>query len=129
LTDHAIKVVDGDTMDVRLDDQVVHVRYIGVNTPETKHPTEGVEPCGLEASEANRKLVEGKAVRLGLDGRHWDPMRPPRLLAHAHLGDLIVNSELVRQGYAQVATYLPNMKYQDDFLTLQRDASAARVRC
>ena len=33
--------VDGDTIDVQLDGRKVRVRYIGMNTPETKHPTRG----------------------------------------------------------------------------------------
>jgi micrococcal nuclease len=56
------------------------VRYIGINTPETKHPRKGVEPFGKEASAANRQLVEGQTVRLELDVQPWD--RYQRLLAY-----------------------------------------------
>ena len=41
----------------------------------------------------------------------------------------MVNAELVRQGYAQVATYPPNVQYQDRFLALQREAREAGVGC
>jgi endonuclease YncB( thermonuclease family) len=67
LTGPVVKVIDGDTIDVELDGRPVRVRYIGINTPETKHLTKGRESCGREASAANRRLVEGQTVRLELD--------------------------------------------------------------
>jgi micrococcal nuclease len=94
LTGPVVKVIDRDTIEVELDGQRVRVRYIGVNTPETKHPTKGREPCGKEASAANRTLVEGQTVRLELDVQHWD--RYQRLLAYVYVGDKMVNAELVR---------------------------------
>jgi micrococcal nuclease len=119
-----LTVVDGDTIDVRLEGRTVRVRYIGINTPETKHPKKGVEPFGKEAKEANRRLVNGKTVRLELDVEKWDRYR--RLLAYVYVGDTMINAELVRQGYAQVATFPPNVKYQDLFLKLQREAREAK---
>ena len=59
--------MDGDTIHVRLGDRVEKVRYIGVNTPELHHPTRGEEPGGREARDVNRRLVEGRRVRLELD--------------------------------------------------------------
>jgi micrococcal nuclease len=124
LTAPVLTIVDGDTIDVRLEGRTVRVRYIGVNTPETKHPKKGVEPFGKEAAEANRRLVEGKTVRLELDVEKYDRYR--RLLAYVYVDDTMINAELVRQGYAQVATYPPNVKYQELFLTLQREAREAK---
>jgi micrococcal nuclease len=118
-----VKVVDGDTIHVRMDERVEKVRYIGVNTPEVHHPTRGEEPGGREASEANRRLVAGRHVRLELDVRSRD--RHGRLLAYVWVGDTMVNAELVRQGYAQVMTVPPNVRYQRLFLDLQRDARQA----
>jgi micrococcal nuclease len=109
LTGPVVHVVDGDTIDVQLDGQQVRVRYIGVNTPETNHPTKGQEPCGPEASAANHRLVGGQTVRLELDVRPRDQYQ--RLLAYVYVGDVMVNAELVRQGYAQVATFPPNVRY------------------
>ena len=45
-----IEVIDGDTVRLDLDGSRESVRLIGVNTPETKHPTKGVECFGPEAS-------------------------------------------------------------------------------
>ncbi len=61
------------------------VRYIGVDTPETHHPMRGIEPYGMEASEANRKLVDGRTVRLEFDVQQYD--KYGRTLAYIYLED------------------------------------------
>src|SRR5947207_14235634 len=91
-----VRVVDGDTIHVRIGARVEKVRYIGVNTPEVHHPRKGEEPGGREAAEVNRRLVEGKRVRLELDVQERD--RYGRLLAYVWVGDVMVNAELVRLG-------------------------------
>ena len=119
-----VRVVDGDTIKVRVGDRVESVRYIGVNTPEVHHPTRGEEPGGREASAVNRQLVAGKQVRLELDVRARD--RHGRILAYVWIGDVMINAELVRLGYAQVMTIPPNVRHQELFVKLQRDAREAR---
>ena len=118
-----VRVVDGDTVHVRLGDRVEKVRYIGVNTPEVHHPTKGEEPGGRAAHAVNRRLVEGKRVRLELDVQSRD--RYGRLLAYVWVGETMTNAELVRLGYAQVMTVPPNVRHQALFLKLQRDARQA----
>ena len=118
-----VRIVDGDTIHVRVGGRVEKVRYIGVNTPEVHHPTKGEEPGGREATEVNRRLVEGRTVRLELDVQGRD--RYGRLLAYVWVGDVMVNAELVRLGYAQVMTVPPNVRYQQMFLKLQREAREA----
>jgi len=117
-----VRVVDGDTIHVKVGDYVEKVRYIGMNTPEIHHPTKGEQPGGREAAEMNRRLV-GKRVRLELDVRSRD--RYGRLLAYVWVGELMVNAELVRLGYAQVMTVPPNVRHQELFVKLQREAREA----
>jgi micrococcal nuclease len=118
-----VRVVDGDTIHVRLGGRVEKVRYIGVNTPELHHPRLGEQPGGREARDVNRGLVDGRSVRLELDVQERD--RYGRLLAYVWVGDRMVNAELVREGYAQVMTVPPNVRYQQLFLRLQRAAREA----
>src|SRR5712691_10186805 len=118
-----VRIVDGDTIHVRLADRIEKVRYIGVNTPEVHHPRKGEEPGGREAMAVNRALVEGRTVRLETDVRARD--RYGRLLAYVWTGDVMVNAELVRRGYAQVMTVPPNVRHQALFVKLQRDAREA----
>ncbi len=120
-----VRVIDGDTIQVCcVFGDRVKVRYIGVDTPETHHPMKGVEPYGMEAAEANRKLVDGKTVRLEFDVQQLD--RYGRTLAYVYLEDgTFVNALLVKNGYAMVATFPPNVKHQELFLKLQREAREA----
>lgn len=118
-----VRVVDGDTIHVRIGTRVEKVRYIGVNTPEVHHPRKGEEPGGREASAVNRALVAGHEVRLETDVQTRD--RYGRLLAYVWVGDTMVNAELVRLGYAQVMTVPPNVRHQALFVKLQREAREA----
>jgi micrococcal nuclease len=118
-----VRVVDGDTILVQLADRVEKVRYIGVDSPEIHHPVKGAEPGGREAATVNRGLVEGRRVRLELDVRTRD--RWGRLLAYVWVGDTMINAELIRLGYAHVMTVPPNVRYQELFVKLQREAREA----
>jgi micrococcal nuclease len=106
------RVIDGDTIELEGGEKV---RYIGINTPETKHPTKGKECFGEEASQQNKQLVEGKQVRLEQDVQERD--RYGRLLAYVYLdeSDLFVNEYLVQSGYAYESPYPPNIAYQEQF--------------
>ena len=120
-----VRVIDGDTIQVCcIFGDREKVRYIGINTPEIHHPMKGVERYGKEAAEANRKLVDGKTVRLEFDVQQVD--RYNRLLAYVYLKDgTFVNAWLVENGYAVVMTIPPNVKHQALFLKLQREAREA----
>jgi micrococcal nuclease len=118
-----VRIVDGDTIHVRLADRVEKVRYIGVNTPEVHHPSRGHEPGGRAAARVNRELVAGRRVRLELDTQARD--RYGRLLAYVWVDATMVNAELVRRGFAQVMTVPPNVRHQTLFLKLQREARDA----
>lgn len=108
-----VKVVDGDTIDVQVGSEVKRVRYIGINTPETVHPTRGVECFGKEASARNRALVEGKMVRMEKDISDTD--KYGRLLRYVYVGEVFVNEALVREGYANASTYPPDVLYTEKF--------------
>jgi len=113
-----VEVVDGDTIKVEIEGAIYSLRYIGINCPEWN------QWFGPEATAANAALVAGKTVYLEKDVSETD--RYGRLLRYVFLADgLFVNAELVRQGYAQVATYPPDVRYQSLFLQMQQEAMAA----
>lgn len=114
------RVVDGDTIEVNLGGVIYKVRYIGIDTPETVHPTQPVECFGHEASAKNSELVAGKMVRLEKDVSETD--KYGRLLRYVWVGDIFVNDYLVRQGYAYASTYPPDVKYADQFAQAQTEA-------
>ncbi|HOK66925.1 MAG TPA: thermonuclease family protein [Anaerohalosphaeraceae bacterium] len=95
------EVIDGDTLDIRTDSgEVVRVRLLGVDTPETKHPTVGVMYFGPEASDFVRKLIGAGPVTLLLDNVGDQRDLYGRLLAYVRLEDgRIVNEEIIRNGW------------------------------
>jgi endonuclease YncB( thermonuclease family) len=118
-----VRVVDGDTVEVLINGLRYRVRYIGMDTPETVDPSKPVQCYGKEASEANRRLVEGRTVTLVKDVSEVD--KYGRLLRYLYVGDLFINAELVKQGYARVATYPPDIRYASLFVSLEQEARAA----
>jgi len=114
-------IVDGDTIDVQIEAQTFRVRYIGINTPETG------QPCAAEATNYNAELVMGKVATMVKDVSETD--RYGRLLRYVYVGDIFVNAELVRQGYANAVTYPPDVAYADLFVQLEAEARAAGRGC
>jgi micrococcal nuclease len=116
-----LRVVDGDTILVRLDGRRERVRYIGIDTPESVKPGTRVQCFGKAAAAANRRLVEGREVRLEYDAEPRD--RYGRLLAYVYRDELLVNAELIRQGYAKPLEVEPNLAHAAQ---LRRLAASAR---
>jgi len=96
------------------------VRYIGIDTPEI-YPQ--LEPFGREAWQANRKLVEGREVRLERDMSETD--KYGRLLRYVYVDGVFVNAELVKQGLARAKAYPPDTKYQDYLEKMETEAREA----
>jgi micrococcal nuclease len=128
-TARVVRIVDGDTIIVRLGGRDRRLRYIGMDTPETVAPGVPIERLGREASRANAALVEGRIVTLEKDVSETDQYA--RLLRYVWLVDgerwTLVNLELVRQGYAQVETDPPDVRYAGRFVEAQRSARDASL--
>ena len=96
------------------------MRYIGIDAPEI-HPS--LEAFGIEARQANRRLVEGKEVRLEKDVTETD--KYGRLLRYVWVDDILIEAELVRQGLARAKAYPPDTKYQDYLKQMEAEAREA----
>ena len=116
------RIVDGDTIKVSIAGQAETVRYIGVDTPETRRPGTPIECFGQAASAHNRRLVDGRAVVLSTDAEPRD--RYGRLLAYVYRRPdrLFVNAALVRDGYATILTIPPNVRHAGRLLEAERAA-------
>jgi micrococcal nuclease len=114
------RVIDGDTIEVRINDARFTVRYIGIDAPETRGAP--AQTClSRQATAANRALVLGKTLRLEKDVSEFDQFG--RLLRYAYLPDgTMVNENLVMQGFAQTATFPPDVKYVDALAAAQQTA-------
>ena len=125
------RVIDGDTVELANGERV---RFIGIDTPESQYNSKlkrdakrskkdynTIIAMGKKATIFTRSLVGGKKVRLEFDIEKKD--RYGRLLAYVYLPDgRMLNAELVKEGYAQVYTFPPNVKYVAKFLKLQKEA-------
>lgn len=109
------KVIDGDTIVI---EGGYHVRYIGIDAPES-----GEFYC-LEAKRTNEDLVAGKKVRLESDISDKDSYG--RLLRYVYVGDDFVNAEMVSRGCAWAVAYPPDVKYQVYLEAMESEARQAK---
>lgn len=133
-----VRVVDGDTVVVRLGDgRTARVRLIGVDTPEVHDPDKlrreaensgrdlaTIRALGRRATAFTKKQLAGRRVELERDVTALDQYG--RTLAYVWLGDELYNVVLVREGYAKLITLPPNVKYAGTLAACYRAARASR---
>ncbi|MCX6523574.1 MAG: thermonuclease family protein [Actinobacteria bacterium] len=110
------RVVDGDTIVVLADGVEERVRLIGINTPESVHPSKPVMCFGKEASKHLASLLKpNAAVQLIRDVEARD--KYGRLLAYVYRAQdgLFINLELVTSGFANQYTFPPNVAHVEEF--------------
>ena len=121
-------VVDGDTIDIAIGGKTERVRLIGINTPETKHPTKGVECYGPEASAYTEQLLpKGTKLRVERDVEARD--KYGRLLLYVYIANsnVFVNMDLVMNGYARPMVFEPNTAHRADFAQAATQAELRNV--
>ncbi len=119
-------VIDGDTVELNIDDQNERVRLIGIDTPETVSRSVPVQCYGAEASDALKGLLPaGSLVRIERGEEARD--RYGRLLVYVyrHEDDLFVNQWLIEGGFADAVSYAPNDDYARQFDKLRSEAESA----
>jgi endonuclease YncB( thermonuclease family) len=133
-----VRVVDGDTVVVRLGDgRSARVRLIGVDTPEVhdadklRREAENagrdvatIRALGRRATAFTRQHLAGRRIEMERDVTVLDQYG--RTLAYLWLGDELYNVVLVREGYARLITLPPNVKYAGTLAACYRAARAAR---
>lgn len=118
-----VKVVDGDTLDVSINDKIERLRLIGIDTPETVDPRKSVQCFGKEASSKAKELLMGKRVSLEMDDTQGERDKYKRLLRYVFLPDgTNFNLFMIEEGYAHEYTYHLPYKYQAEFKNAQRSA-------
>ncbi|MCS7294077.1 MAG: thermonuclease family protein, partial [Dehalococcoidia bacterium] len=116
-------VVDGDTIEVAFrDGRQARVRLIGIDTPEVYGE---VECFGVAASQFTAEWLARREVALERDVSETD--RYGRLLRYVWIGPYLFNELLVREGYAGVTTYPPDVKYAWRFREAERAAREERA--
>lgn len=116
-----VRVVDGDTVDVLIDDEETRVRLLNIDTPETKDPNEPVQCLGPEATDfLTDRLPPGTPVELVYDEERTD--RYDRVLAGVFESDSLVNAEIAAAGLGVPALFEPNDLFYDDVLEASENA-------
>jgi micrococcal nuclease len=112
-----VRVIDGDTIVLN---NGKTIRLIGVDAPEIHHPEIPVQRFGQEAKEFMKKIAQGEECYLEYEPDNlYDQYG--RLLAYVFVGDILLNAEIIRMGYAYAYTRFP-FRRQDEFLSLEQEA-------
>lgn len=123
-----VRVVDGDTVDLRFPSGVERTRLIGIDTPETVKPNTPVQCYGPEASAHTKSLLpDGTAVRVERDVEPRDKYGRLLLYVYRAADGLFVNLDLASGGFARPLAIAPNTAHQADFATAVTAARTARV--
>jgi micrococcal nuclease len=133
---NVVRVIDGDTFVCQFSDgKEEHIRLIGVDAPESRRNEKAKSDSERTGEDLNTLITQGKeatsfaktylkagtGVKLEMDVQTRDIYG--RLLAYVYLTDgTMFNALLVKEGYAQILTIPPDVRYQDLFLQLQREA-------
>lgn len=125
-TFQVVKVVDGDTIDVLMNNKIERVRFIGIDAPETVDPVKPVECFGPEATEKAKQLLENKKVKLENDPTQGERDKYNRLLRYVFLEDgTNISKKMIEDGFAREYTYLNNSyQYQSDFKSAENMAKS-----
>lgn len=130
LRGRVVRAVDGDTLEVALDDGPTEtVRLIGVDTPETVKPDTPVQCFGPRASAFEHRTTEGRRVRLltGVEPRDYYG----RLLAYVWIegrrDDRFLEAELLRRGLARTLTFHPNDRFAARFEGIAQKAARSGI--
>ena len=106
------KSVDGDTAKFELDGKEITVRFLGIDTPETVHPTKGEEPYGKEASNYTKgKLENAHKIEIEYDENASETDKYERPLVWVWVDDTLLQEELISNGLARTYMLQDNYKY------------------
>lgn len=116
------RVIDGDTIELSTGRRL---RYIGIDAPEVRTRRGGAwvydpQPFAVAATAENRRLVDGRVVRIEFDRERTD--RYGRLLAYVSVDGILVNERLVRLGLARARSHPPNVRHDRRLRQAQDEA-------
>jgi micrococcal nuclease len=121
-----VSVSDGDTIVVNMDGREEKVRLIGVDTPETVKPNSPQECYGKEASNFLKNTLSNQQVKLEPDPINQNRDRYERLLRYVYFNDILINKQIIEQGYGFAYLSFPFTK-AEEFRLAQVSARQAGV--
>lgn len=122
------KCVDGDTIKVLLDGKEYTARLLAVDTPESVHPQKEVEYYGKEASDYTcDKVKNAEKLEIEYDDNCDEMDKYDRLLVWVFTDGVLLQKDLIENGYAQVAYLYDDYKYTSELESIQEIASAKNI--
>lgn len=120
--------VDGDTAKFKLNEKIITVRFLGIDTPETVHPSLGEQPYGKEASNYTKeKLQNANKIELEYDSNSAKTDKYGRYLAWIWVDDSLLQEELVSEGLAKTYMLQDNYTYAWILQEKQEDVKEEKV--
>lgn len=120
--------VDGDTAKLKLNNQIIKVRFLAIDTPETKHPTKKEEPYGKEASDFTcKQLKSAKKITIEYDSNSDKYDKYDRHLVWIFVDDNLLQKLLIKEGLAEVDYLYDDYKYTDILLEEEKYAKENKV--
>lgn len=119
------KCIDGDTARVILNNEEIKIRFLAIDTPETKHPQKKVELFGQEASDFTcTALRKAHKIEIEYDNNSDKLDKYDRHLVWIFVDNELLQSQLIEKGLAKVAYLYNNYKYT--FLLEKKEILAKR---
>ena len=120
--------IDGDTAKFILNNEEIRVRFLAIDTPETKHPTKGVEPYGKEASNYTcNKIKKAKEIILEYDSNSDKKDKYDRYLSWVFVDGNLLQDELISKGYAKVEYLYGDYKYTSKIQSSEKIAKKNKI--
>lgn len=120
--------IDGDTAKVILNKEQITLRFLAIDTPETKHPTKGEEPFGKEASNYTcNALKNASTIEIEYDKNANILDKYNRHLVWIFVDGELLQEKLIEKGYAKTAYLYDEYKYTNNLLKLESIAKNSNV--
>lgn len=122
------KCIDGDTAKFILNNEEIKVRFLAIDTPETKHPKKGSEFYGKEASDYTcKKIKNANKIVLEYDINSDKKDKYGRYLAWVFVDNTLLQEELVEKGYAKVSYLYGDYKYTNKLQNKEKEAKHKKL--
>lgn len=121
--------VDGDTAEFEMNGEIIKVRFLAVDTPESVHPTKEVQAYGIEASNFTKeKLQNAKKIEIEFDNNSDKMDKYNRYLAWIWVDGELLQNLLVKEGLAKVAYLYADYKYTEQLQESEKIAKEEKIR-
>lgn len=122
------KCVDGDTARFIIGNEIKSVRFLAINAPEIKHGKKKAEPYGVEASKFTcKKLKNARKIKLEYDENSDKTDKYGRVLAWVFVDDELLQSSLVKEGYAELKYLYGDYKYTKELKKQESKAKKEKI--